>query len=315
MTRTGAAESVRRMLSLLPYVASRPDGVAIADLCERFDVTRARLRGDLDVVQFVGVAPYTPDLLVEVVVEDDRVVVHLPQAFDRPLRLTPDEAASLVLAGRSLLAVPGADADGPLARGLAKLADVLGMDPDQIDIDLGDAEEGDLDVLRSALTDHRRVELDYYAYGRDERATRVVDPYRLFHDQGHWYLSGYCHRAEAERLFRLDRMESVRLLEQGFTPPEELPAGGGFRPTPEDPRVVLELDAAAAWVADQYPTETCEELPDGGRRVTLVVAAAPWLDRLLLRLGPHARVVGGDTELAERGRAAARRILARYAED
>jgi proteasome accessory factor C len=302
------------MLSLLPYVAARPDGVSIADLCERFAVTPARLRDDLEVVMFVGVAPYTPDLLVELVISDDRVVVQLPQAFDRPLQLTPDEAASLVLAGRSLLAVPGADPDGPLARGLAKLAEVLQLDPDQIDIDLGEVEAGDLEALRTALEDHRRVELDYYAYGRDERATRVVDPYRLVHDQGHWYLSAHCHQAEAERLFRLDRMESVRLLDQTFVPPPDLPPGAGFRAGPQDPRVVLELDATAAWVADQYPTEDRQDLADGGRRVTLVVAARPWLDRLLVRLGPHARVVGGDRELADRGREAARRILARYAD-
>ncbi len=314
MTRAGATASVERMLCLLPYVAARPEGVPIDDLCGRFDVPRARLLADLDIVQLVGVAPYTPDLLVEVVVEDDRVFVHLPLAFDRPLRLTPDEGLALLAAGRSVLAVPGADPDGPLARALAKLAAVLDVDPDRLDIDLGPAEADNLAVLHDAIAGHRRVHLRYYGYGRDESSERDVDPHRLFHDQGHWYRAAHCHLAGGDRVFRVDRIESAAATDVTFVPPAETPVLGAFRPTPDDPRVTLELDPSVRWVLEQYPTEDVTELGDGRARVTLVVAARPWLERLLVRLGPRAVVVEAPTELAGAGSAAAARILARYAD-
>ena len=80
--------------------------------------------------------PSHPDQLVEVVIEDGRVWIHYAEYFERPLRLTPDQALALVTAGSGLLAVPGADPDGPLARGLAKLAETLGVTPGaDIDID------------------------------------------------------------------------------------------------------------------------------------------------------------------------------------
>ncbi len=45
--------------------------------------------------------------------------------------------------------------------------------------------------------------------------------------------------------------------------------------------------------------------------MTLAASQRAWLERLLLRLGPSARVVDGDPTLAG---AAARRILVRYRE-
>ena len=55
-----------------------------------------------------------------------------------------------------------------------------------------------------------------------------------------------------------------------------------------------------------------EARPTARRVVTLAVAAAPWLERLLIGLGPAARVVDGPPELADGARRAAARILDRY---
>ena len=44
------------------------------------------------VLFLVGVYPHTPDQLIEVVIEDDRVWIHYADWFARPLRLTPPEA-------------------------------------------------------------------------------------------------------------------------------------------------------------------------------------------------------------------------------
>jgi proteasome accessory factor C len=62
-------------------------------------------------------------------------------------------------------------------------------------------------------------------------------------------------------------------------------------------------------VVDQYPVEAVEEVDGGLLRVTLAASQPAWLERLLLRLGPAATVVGGDGGMAGE---AARRLLARY---
>lgn len=314
MTRPAASHRLQRVLAMVPWIAAH-DGPTLDEVCARFDLTRAQLAADLEVIFVIGLPPYTPDELVDVVIEDDRVWIRYAEFFARPLRLTPEQGLALIAAGSTMLALAGAEPDGPLARGLAKLADVLGVDPSQsIEVSLGETRPGILETLQRAVRDRRQVRLHYYAYGRDEHTERTVDPYRVHADEGAWYLLGHCHLAGGERLFRVDRISTATLLEDTFAAPPERPAGDVFNPAPDDPRVVLELEPGAAWVADQYPTEARQELLGGGLRVTLAVAAEPWLERLLVRLGNDVRVVDAPagSALAGAGERAARRILARY---
>lgn len=311
MTRLTAGARVQRLLSMVPWIAAA-DGPTIEEICERFDLTSDQLLRDLDTLQFVGVYPYTPGDLVSVVVEEGRVWLHYADFFARPLRLTPEEALALVTAGRTLLAVPGADPGGPLGRGLAKLATVLHVDPEATQVELGPASAATLDLLGQAVAEHRAVELDYYAYGRDEHTRRVVEPHRVHADQGQWYLSAHCRLADGGRLFRIDRIEAATLLDEHFEPPADHGELGVYQPRPDDPRITLRLAPAATWVVEQYPTESAELLDDGRVEVTLAVSARPWLERLLLRLGPDSEIVDADPTLRGAGAEAARRILARY---
>jgi proteasome accessory factor C len=314
MSRLTASDRVRRLLSIVPWIAAQ-DGPTIEEICARFDIPADRLHDDLAKVPFVGVYPFTADVLIELVIEQGRVWVRYAPVFERPLRVAPAQALALVAAGRSLLSVPGADPDGPLARGLAKLADTIGVDPaEALDIRLGDAAETTLAALRDAVDQRQSVEIDYYSYGSDRRSRRRLDPYVVQVDGGHWYVRGHCHRAGSQRVFRIDRIASLTPTGERFERPEDVSLGEVFEPAPDQPRAVLDLDPQAAWVIDQYPVDAVDVLADGRRRVTLAVSARPWLERLLVRLGPHASIVEIPAELggAQVGAEAARRILLRY---
>jgi hypothetical protein len=84
-----------------------------------------------------------------------------------------------------------------------------------------------------------------------------------------------------------------------------------FHPDADGPTIVLDLALTARWIAHHYPNLGVEERPDGALRVTLPVTERAWLERLLLRAGPSATIVGDDQSVAP---AAASRILARYRE-
>lgn len=314
MRATPEASGARlaRLLAMVPWIAGH-DGPTVDEICSRFAISPAQLAADLDVMWLVGVPPYTPDALIEVVQEADRVWIHYADVFSSPQRLTPEQAVALLTAGASVLALPGADPEGSLARGVAKLADVLGIDASQvIEVHLGGAGAEVLDVLRVAVREHRRVHLDYYSYGRDTNTERDVDPYLLHADDGSLYMLGHCHLAGAERRFRLDRIATISLLEATFEPPDVPLPGNVFQPDADDPRVTLELTSRARWVAETYPVEHVEPRPDGGSLVTLAIAGQAWLERLLVSLGPDGRVVDAPAPLLDAGRRAAERILARY---
>jgi len=309
---SSSAARMQRLLAMVPWIAAQ-DGPTLAEVCERFGLTEKELAADLEVMWLVGLPPYTPDALIDVVQEGDRVWIHFADVFDAPQRLTPDQAVALLTAGASVLALPGGDDTGVLARGVAKLSAVLGVDADQVlDVDLGLGGADVLEVLRTAVAEHRTVHLDYYSYGRDVRTERDVDPYIVHAEDGGLYVLGHCHLAGGERRFRVDRIATAELLDQRFEPPATAPAIGVFQPDDDDPRVVLDLAPAAGWVAEVYPVEHVEERPDGHLRVRLAVAAEAWFERLLVGLGPQVVVVDAPDELRDSGRRASGRILDRY---
>ena len=309
---SASAERLQRLLAMVPWIAAQ-DGPTVEEICSRFDLTPAQLAADLEVIWLVGLPPYTPDALVDVVQEGDRVWIHYADFFDAAHRLTPDQAVALLTAGASVLALPGADPDGALAGGVAKLAEVLGVDAGQVlDIDLGSASPEVVAVLREAVATAHRVRLDYYSYGRDTRTVRDVDPYVLQAQDGALYLLGHCHLAGGQRRFRVDRIAAAALLDDAASPPDGPLFTEVFRADDADPRVSLDLAPEASWVREVYPVEAVDGRADGSSTVTLAVAATPWLERLLVTLGPAARVVDGPPELVAAAPRAAGRILARY---
>jgi len=313
MSAETASARLQRLLAMVPWIAAQ-DGPTLDEVGQRFGISQEQLADDLAVMWLVGLPPYTPDALIDVVQEGDRVWIHFADVFARPQRLTPDQAVALLSAGASVLALPGADADGALARGVAKLADLLGVDADQVlDVDLGGSDPEILDTLRRAVREHRRVHLDYWSYGRDTRTERDVDPYLVHAEDGALYLLAHCHRAGGERRFRVDRINRAVLLDETFDPPAGPRAPARvFQADSGDPRVTLRLAPEARWVLEAYPIEDRTDLADGGVEVTLAIAAEPWLARLLVNLGPHAEVLDAPADLRQAGRRAAERVLARY---
>jgi proteasome accessory factor C len=132
--------------------------------------------------------------------------------------------------------------------------------------------------------------------------------------EGRPYLEAWCLRAEGVRLFRVDRVEDARMLDEPVQPrdlePRDLSAGL-FQPAVDAAVAVLDLDGPARWIAEQYAVDEAVEQPDGTLRIRLRVADLAWLRRLVLRQGGAARVVS-PTELAEQVRRAASDALKAY---
>ncbi len=320
MSRETAGDRMRRVLAIVPWIVANP-GQKVAHVAARFGLTEEQLLADLGVVYMVGLPPYSPDALVDVQIDDEgRVTIRLADFFSRPLRLSPGQGLALLASSDGLLSVPGTDPDGALARALTKLGGAIGIGGEtggtQLDVHLGAAEGRMLDQLRNAATSGTEVELSYYSYGRDAYSTRAVAPWRVFADSGNWYVHGWCHQAEGERIFRVDRIESIVELERpASVRPDDADEGRAiFHPQENDPRITLDLEPGASWVVDSYPCEDVTELGDGRLRATLVVTAVPWLERLLIRLGRSAAVVeaSGLPDAERLAEQTAGRILARY---
>ena len=319
MTAPGTPDRMTRLLALVPYLTARPQGIAVAEAARDFGVGERQLRADLELLWMCGLPGYGPGDLIDLAFEGERVRVTFPAGMVRPLRLTTDEAVALLVALRTLLALPGLAEREAVSRALAKVSAAAGHAADAATpvVVSVDAQEQALAVVREGLERRRALHLTYYVPSRDERTERDVDPMRLLLVDGRWYLEAWSREVEAVRLFRLDRVDAVRLLEEPAAPPPQAHGrnldDGIYQPEPGSPVVRLRLDRGARWVAEYYPVEDVRpvEDPPGGLAVAVRTGDLAWARRLVASLG-GAAVVDQPAELAAAVAADARAALARY---
>ena len=318
-TQMTATERMSRLLAVVPWVVER-QGAPLDDITTRFDYPREQLIKDLtEVLFFVGVHPFTPDALIEVDISDDIVQISYAEWFSRPLRLTPSEATRLLTAGRSLLMHPFATTDelselaSPLFRALTKLEMALGSAADQaVEVQLGSAPLDTLETLRTAINQQLQTEIEYYTFSRNELTKRTVEPFRLFSDKGEWYLQAWCHLANDERIFRVDRTITAQLSNEPAREPTST-RNRTLEPQKDNPRVLLRLHPSCAWVTENYPTVSSRTDTDGKLVVEMLVWSQDWLERLLLRLGDQAAIINIDAPYsASLVSNAAQKVLERY---
>ncbi|MGH3293745.1 MAG: helix-turn-helix transcriptional regulator [Trebonia sp.] len=326
-----SAERLRRLLALVPYVSARRV-VGLSETAATFGMTERELIDDLNLAWCVELRAPEPYCPIDLSYEDGEISISQAESIARPLRLAADEASALLVALRMLAEAASFGQQGDsnhgdsnhgdgdaVARLIAKIEDAAGAagaasSQLTVQIDHPNA-RGMTAALSGALAAGKRVHLRHYAPGRDAATERDVDPMRLLVVDGRTYLEGWCRRAEGVRLFRLDRVLSVDVLDVPAEVPDTAEPrdvdAGLFTASPSDVLAELELGPSARWVAESYPCETMTELGDGRLRVGLRTPDTTWLRRFVLRLGEDARVVS-PASLADEVRSAAAAALAQY---
>lgn len=231
-------DRLARLLAMVTYLADR-DGADVADLAEHFGVTQAQVLRDVDTLWVSGTPGYQPDDLLDFSADgyDERyIALTNARGMDRPLRLEPAEAVSLVVALRALRALPGMDG-AAVESALAKLTVAAGdavVAEDALTVHAADEPLAEhvaavLTTARQALRDRVRMRVRY-ASASDDITERLVEPIELTSDGDHWYLRGWCLRAGAMRHFRLDRILETELTDQSVERRRGAQTGSDVRP-------------------------------------------------------------------------------------
>jgi proteasome accessory factor C len=311
---TGSADRLGRLLNLVPYLLARP-GIAVAEAAADLGVTDRQLREDLELLWVCGLPGYGPGDLIDMALDGDRVTITYDAGIDRPLRLTRDEALALVVALRLLAETPGVGHRDGIERALAKIESAAGDDADAAVAVRMPGNRSKLADLRGAVERGRALRLTYYTAARDETTDRVVDPMRVLVVGDRAYLEAWCRRAEAVRLFRVDRIDAWRELDEPAAPPPQARptdvSDGVFHATPDQPLVTLRVSRGARWITEYYPCEEVRAEPGENWLVSLRASDLGWARRLVLGRGPEVAVVG-PPELVEAVRAEAGTALDAY---
>jgi proteasome accessory factor C len=237
--------------------------------------------------------------------------------FSRPVRLTRSEALALYLRGKALAGAPGLEEASALTSALGKIESALGPEAlgdlaGRVEVGGGGAMAESLATIRAAADQRRRVEIEYYSAGRDELTERRIDPEQVFSAMGNWYVVAWDHLSDDERLFRIDRIRSMRPMDERFEPRGLTGQGRPlYTRTDQDRPVRLRLGPGARWVAEYYEIEAKREVDGGALEVTLPAKELAWVAKLILRLGGEAHVME-PPELVDLVREMAAATLALY---
>lgn len=170
-------------------------------------------------------------------------------------------------------------------------------------------------LLKQAIHDKRRVQMEYIdAEGGAER--RTIEPASLFLKGNVWYVQAFCLEREDFRLFRLSRMQDIKMLSEAYEPrpwpgKERLEWDSSWSNAREQETVLLFEAAARQRVADMFPPEQVTVNPDGSLRVHVLYKLDEWFYGMILSFGEQV-LVELPGEAAEEVKRRAKRMLQRY---
>ena len=193
---------------------------------------------------------------------------------------------------------------------LDQLPRVIATKADPLRRRIGGAERQIIARALEATLHSRQATLVYHSKSSDRTKTYLIHPYRLAYAQGGMYVLAYVPEYQEIRTFALERIQEVSLLEERFTPIEELPDAAfphslGVHSGPPE-RVEIEFTASVAdYVRSRewHESQTTRDLDDGGVVITLQVCRDRALDSWILGFGAAARVLFPPALVADIARA------------
>ncbi len=168
-------------------------------------------------------------------------------------------------------------------------------------------------TLVRASSERHRVRIGY-ALGPHRERSLQVDPWAVVVRHGRWYVLGWSYAANARRIYRIDRVTAVEVLEEPFTPPEHLDP---FRALEEQMSqgwphpVEVEIDAPLEEVRRWLPRSLgrTEAIDDERTRLTGSTENLDWYATEIAEIRATFTVVGGD-EIRDAVRRLTRRLEA-----
>jgi predicted DNA-binding transcriptional regulator YafY len=307
------AEVIRQWTILKEIEGARAAGVTIDDLANVCDVTTRTIRRDLQALEESGFPIYDDRTR-----DDGRTRWMMNgQAFKGlAAGLTLSELCALHFSRTLLEALAGTPFRDELQRAFDKLSAtltphmqqfldqlprVMASKPDPLRRRPGDGDGLHQQIVARILEGtlhHRQTTLTYHSKSSERVKTYRVHPYRLAYAQGGLYLLAFVPEYDEVRTFAVERVQEVALLEERFTPDEDLPEAAfphsmGVHSGPPE-RVEIAFDTSVADYVEGrewHPSQQLHRDANGGIRMTLDVCLDQALRSWILSFGSAARVI------------------------
>ncbi|MBE7175015.1 MAG: YafY family transcriptional regulator [Mucilaginibacter polytrichastri] len=206
-----------RMTTILLQLQTRRLTTA-RSLAERFDVSLRTIYRDIRALEQAGVPVLTEEGKGYMLMEGYRIP---------PVSFTEEEAHALITAQKIIAGNSDTSLVAGYMKAVEKVRAVL-RQPEKDSTELllnriavagaGATGSGSrhLSELQRALTRNLLTGIVYQKEGGEKGTHRMIEPFALLSTQGNWLLVAWCRLRVAFRMFRLDRMQSVQVLDEHF---------------------------------------------------------------------------------------------------
>jgi proteasome accessory factor B len=141
------------------------------------------------------------------------------------------------------------------------------------------------------------MDVSYYSADSETASRRVIHPYSILAHSHHWYVAAHDEKRGEVRLFRGDRLLSVRKTAERFERPGDFDARRFFASrvrSDKAPAMTVEVlfkPEYARFIAERFPSGAIKKRSDGSAVVTMKVDNISWAARWVLKHGTYARAL------------------------
>ncbi len=312
-----------RLLDVLYLFTSNPNGIHPRKIAERCGVSLRTTYRDLQALQDQMHVPLWQE-------NKTRLWGMTPGTYLPPVAFSRPEAMAIFLAARLLLAqhrVYNPDV-ATMFRKLSGILDVPLREEINKTLEWMEKRKADerlvstLNVLTDCWLRRKRARIRYWTLGRAEAVDRIIEPYFIHPSvvSNATYVIGFCHRRNRVLVFRLDRIEDIRVLDEEYEVPGDFNANVYLSPyfditTAGEPHTVkLRFDARVARIAHEtvwHDSQVTQPQTDGSAVVSMKLAITPDVVSFVLGWSDMVQVVS-PASLRRSVARAARRIQEMY---
>jgi predicted DNA-binding transcriptional regulator YafY len=285
---------INRLFEIV-YILLDKKSVTAGELAERFEVSKRTILRDIDALAEAGIPVYTS--------QGKGGGISILETFVlNKTTITGEEQDQILFALQSLSSTWQVDTGNLLSR-LRTLFEKT--DTDWIEVDFsrwgsGGPDKEKFELLKRAIIQKHAMAFTYSSsYG--ETTERTVYPLKLLFRGAAWYLKAYCLLKKDHRVFKINRMQSVEVLQEVFSDKDFVPwsdeqdSEAAAAVISSLVRLELKFAPQAAYrVFDEFDIKDAVKNADGSFIVEIEIPEDQWLYGFLLSFGPYVEVLSPD---------------------
>lgn len=285
------ADRYNFMMALTSYLISNRQQ-PLEEVANHFGVSQEELRKALVTISLSGVGRYRPDELFFLdydLLEEGIVDLSFAPTLENVPRLSARQAAAIASGLSALGALMDESERGEIDR-LLEILSSGSVGNGELPVAIqAEAPNHELVLVRSAISAGRVISCQYRNTAGEVRA-RSIEPWLLESRDNDWYLRGWCHSNQEPRVFRIDQMRDVVVLDQEITHSPNAASGEIYTGSETDTEVLFEVDPEAfSFIADFKPEEEISGFEKV--RVRVRIGNLESLGRVVCRYGGGVRVI------------------------